>query len=715
MQYNYIVHILYYSYHQESTMKQKLTLSPPQALLTSQILGQLQEDIIQEGDDPFNLLQVKPKLSELPSLASICNDMSYSKVEGYEFSYKTSVIHFIWDGSYLSNYHRKNVEKHRELNPNHPIILWIDREFSDSENMKDLIAWAETQKVFLINIDETIVGHMAEFDVLHALARIIPDYGFASDISRILICDLFKTQVNQWYFDVDLKLLMNFKYAERKNVPLFNLGYREVKFATDQAHTRVTTRKVDGFNNNVFYVTKSTLSASYLECYKSLILANYHKPYSELFAQSRDLHDIHKNSISYKFEHAKSLPYQTWRRNITVNMTGPDVSDQLFEKLKEKHPDFSTYQHEIPIDLIEEYGEANWLKPSALQHRTVDVSTIKKNITSCLYQLSREPRILMLNRGTKYQDSHYIVLKFLVKNYPEKLKQVEFVSLPELETVIDDLDIITNKEIFPKLDLSLNAYAEYLCLNPNIYLLKYLFESSDKPAKQILEESHFSISELIGLHSPAISIPTIEYLIKVGYLQKNTSFFLDDDRFTPMTFACNAYKYDLIDCFLDNKFYDNIDAAFMQLSCRGNIEDPDRHTSLMRKMLNEHKANINYTNPSGLTALHVACYRNQPVTAIFLIENGADINMPDESRKTPLVYLLHDLIFEYDTMNESEKLNAQKILRAYLNTGKVDLEHSPKSAFYDTVREMLDEVRELDPILADIINANIGVTSTKAN
>ena len=52
--------------------------------------------------------------------------------------------------------------------------------------------------------------------------------------------------------------------------------------------------------------------------------------------------------------------------------------------------------------------------------------------------------------------------------------------------------------------------------------------------------------------------------------------------------------------------------------------------------LRRHKADVNFVNEHGNTALHYACFWNYPGIAEDLVDAGAKVNMENKYRETPL-------------------------------------------------------------------------------
>ena len=52
--------------------------------------------------------------------------------------------------------------------------------------------------------------------------------------------------------------------------------------------------------------------------------------------------------------------------------------------------------------------------------------------------------------------------------------------------------------------------------------------------------------------------------------------------------------------------------------------------------LHRHKADVNFVNEHGNTALHYACFWNYPGIAEDLVDAGAKVNMENKYRETPL-------------------------------------------------------------------------------
>ena len=59
------------------------------------------------------------------------------------------------------------------------------------------------------------------------------------------------------------------------------------------------------------------------------------------------------------------------------------------------------------------------------------------------------------------------------------------------------------------------------------------------------------------------------------------------------------------------------------------------------------QTSINFRNSSGKTPLYVACVEKQLKCVIFLLQNGADINIPDSNGRTPLMASYDTKIKQY--------------------------------------------------------------------
>jgi len=89
-------------------------------------------------------------------------------------------------------------------------------------------------------------------------------------------------------------------------------------------------------------------------------------------------------------------------------------------------------------------------------------------------------------------------------------------------------------------------------------------------------------------------------------------------------------------CRISDKDEDREGNNALHYICR--FDDPENKPILLKMLIETYKFNINKQNHQGQTALHIASKMANAYAIRYLIEKGADMNIPDSKKFTPFVY-----------------------------------------------------------------------------
>jgi len=193
----------------------------------------------------------------------------------------------------------------------------------------------------------------------------------------------------------------------------------------------------------------------------------------------------------------------------------------------------------------------------------------------------------------------------------------------------------------------------------------------------------------------------VDYLINKGNANINEK---DSNDKTIFMYACEIY----------NK---NIIQLLMNYGCRITDEDVDHEgnnalhylcqrdesyymNSLLKILVETYHFDINKQNHQGKTPLHISSMMGNINTVRYLIDNGADINIPDSKKYTPFIYAClsgNKKIVNIYAIKKECNVNA----KGY--NGKTGLMLALKKGYLDVVNYL---IKRVDIIDIDLYNSN---------
>lgn len=147
----------------------------------------------------------------------------------------------------------------------------------------------------------------------------------------------------------------------------------------------------------------------------------------------------------------------------------------------------------------------------------------------------------------------------------------------------------------------------------------------------IQDINHANVNGESALHT-ACNSRSFKVTEKLLNLNANPNLLTNETRRSPLHFAVSSNSSDCIEIFI--KYNESIDST--RVPANFNVRDSNGDTPLslalnqgynqLVPILIEGKADVNVRNGKDFTLLHEAILKEDSTTAIFLLDNGADIN-----------------------------------------------------------------------------------------
>lgn len=140
-----------------------------------------------------------------------------------------------------------------------------------------------------------------------------------------------------------------------------------------------------------------------------------------------------------------------------------------------------------------------------------------------------------------------------------------------------------------------------------------------------------------GILHTACTKNSPEFVRKALSLSTNPNLLTNELRRTPLHYAVSSNSLECIEVFIEyNENLENMDESVPRIFANFNARDIDGDTPLSLALTEDFKelvpilirgkADVNVRNGKDFTLLHQAILNEDAKTAIFLLDNGADIN-----------------------------------------------------------------------------------------
>ncbi|KTD20069.1 glycosyltransferase [Legionella lansingensis] len=351
---------------------------------------------------------------------------------------------------------RKLIAEFKRLNPDYATTLWIDKKNYDSQELIDLTVWAKENHVHLLDINETLGGHMGSLESHYQFEILRKKPGAASDILRTIILQKF----GGIYSDIDVlckEPLGDIRDATGCQV---NFGKRQTTSPGQHPFDKTIYLTEESAPNNDVLVSRP--DHPFLEEYITQIHQNYEKTAEELF------HGRRNQDFDYD-EAYKTVGNARYRKQWTIYVTGPGALQDAVIKTKQ----FISQAVSVANKFI--FGcSLSWMNEKRTEQLTEN-EEVQRLVTCLSVDLYHEPRVLRLATYASLCSSDKIfdkAIDHLIQDHPEYFTRIETIhDIQEhhQQGFYPDGRLLFNKNYFPNLnrDGLFVGYVNSIVNNPN--------------------------------------------------------------------------------------------------------------------------------------------------------------------------------------------------------------------------------------------------------
>lgn len=347
-------------------------------------------------------------------------------------------MHFIYIVNPLTDASRKEtMVQFKRNNPDYATTLWTDLKAYSPEQLNELLEWAKTNSLHVLDVNEIMTGRMGELEGIYHLEHDLKHVGVASDLLRIQILKAFRGI----YSDPDVVNIEALGEVVEENGCLFNYGYH-INMSSDNHHPLVAIRDNKAIRNQ--FITNNDILMANAQTHQLIDFEN--KQISHLssplqpFLGERII--LEKENLPYSID----LPTRTFNMIFAIYCTGPGILQEIKEDHSYQLPTPSVFNKFI-------FGcELSWNKDRPIQLQSDSAEKqIQLIITGLLHDLIIEPEVLRLDQYNEFNQDNQLetAIVFIKKNYPDAFSNIKRVYANKDNHPIS---VLLDRNIFPLLD-----------------------------------------------------------------------------------------------------------------------------------------------------------------------------------------------------------------------------------------------------------------------